>query len=313
MDIVRTILNIPTPRIYAYSASTNNSVEAEYIIMVDAPGTQLGEVWDGMEISEKARIVEDLVEMEKKLLSVSYIRFEFHREIVFKYTANLILGKSSQDYLMSTANREISWINKFAIPKPPRDIFIVSDAQNSLQDIFDIVPYILPQNEKLARPTLWRWDMHSANLFVKGSRIASLIDRQAIWAGPLFLQFRHPKLMDYNGELLLKIPATYESLEGGQEKSRLRNQVERYGNKFAADIPCPIHFIEDDLADHYWYGGGWNELADFWDSISGLVSRDGWTSNETYNQALEMFIELREEGLKNFTGEDREVFDAQTK
>lgn len=58
---------------------------------------------------------------------------------------------------------------------------------------------------------------------------------------------------------------------------------------------------------------GWNERADFWDSIARLVSRDGWTSNETYGQALEMFAELREEGLKSLTGVERVRFEAQTR
>ena len=89
------------------------------------------------------------------------------------------------------------------------------------------MPYIFPQNEKLTRPTLWHWDIHSANLFVEGNRVASLIDWQDIWAGPLFLQFRHPKVVDYNGEVLLKLPENYESLEEGNEKARMRKQVER--------------------------------------------------------------------------------------
>ena len=45
-------------------------------------------------------------------------------------------------------------------------------------------------------------------------------------------------------------------------------------------------------------GEGWNEQADFWDRLEGFVARDGWTSNETYEEALEMFAGLREEGLK---------------
>lgn len=55
------------------------------------------------------------------------------------------------------------------------------------------------------------------------------------------------------------------------------------------------------------------QRANFWDSIAGLVSRDGWTSNETYDQALEMFTEFREEGLKNLTGEERVTFEEQTR
>lgn len=43
------------------------------------------------------------------------------------------------------------------------------------------------------------------------------------------------------------------------------------------------------------------------------MSRDGWTSNETYDGAFEMFAELREEGLKYLTDEDRVNFEAGTR
>ena len=80
------------------------------------------------------------------------------------------------------------------------------------------IPYLFPKNETLSRSTLWHWYIYSANFFAEGNRITSLIDWQDIWAGPLFLQLRHPKLVDYNGEVLLKLPDNYESLEEGHEK-----------------------------------------------------------------------------------------------
>ena len=45
--------------------------------MEEAPGTQLEEVWDDKTVSDKANIVKGLVEIEKKLLSVSFTRFVF--------------------------------------------------------------------------------------------------------------------------------------------------------------------------------------------------------------------------------------------
>jgi hypothetical protein len=55
----------------------SNPVEAEYIIMEEAPGTQLSETWDNMKIFDKTTIAKGLVEIEKKLLSVSLSRFVF--------------------------------------------------------------------------------------------------------------------------------------------------------------------------------------------------------------------------------------------
>ncbi len=90
-------------------------------------------------------------------------------------------------------------------------------------------------------------------------------------------------------------------------------KIHRHWDELGFNTPCPIHFTEEELQAHYRDGEGWNERADFWDSLAGFVSRDGWTSNETYDQALEMFAELREEGLKNLTGKERVDFEAQTR
>ncbi|KAK0109425.1 Phosphotransferase enzyme [Cadophora gregata] len=418
MDFARTVLNIPVPKVFTWSAVASNPVGAEYIIMEEASGTQLLDVWGSKKVSEKNKIVEGVVKIEKKLLSLSFTRYGSiyfasdafpgcepanvvgdipadMKEIVQRRfvigpvvdrdywngeRAFMAIDRGSwanpQDYLKSIANREIAWLRSFAVPKPPNDVFLPSEAQNSpsshisLYEMFlRMVPYLLPKKKELSKSTLWHWDLHSANIFVEGNRITSIIDWQDTWAGPLFLQFRHPKLADYNGEVLLKLPDDYEILEG-DEKARTRNQVEksivlyhyetetesvnpllseilrihqgrtrRETVQFAAntwdgdilpfrqclirlernwdelgfDSPCPIHFTEEELEAHYKDGEGWNERADFWDSIAGLVGRDGWTSNETYEQALEMFAELRAEGLKNLTGKDRVDFEAQTK
>lgn len=58
-------------------------------------------------------------------------------------------------------------------------------------------------------------------------RISSLIDWQDTWVGPLFLQARHPRLVDYNGELMLELPEHYETVKDGDEKERIRTQVEK--------------------------------------------------------------------------------------
>lgn len=79
------------------------------------------------------------------------------------------------------------------------------------------------------------------------------------------------------------------------------------------DVPCPIHFTEKDIQDNIRDGEGWNEQADFWDGLEGFVARDGWTSNETYKEALEMFAELREKGLNQMTGEERKDFEERTR
>jgi hypothetical protein len=58
---------------------------------------------------------------------------------------------------------------------------------------------------------------------------------------------------------------------------------------------------------------GFNDQADFWDRLEGFVTSDGWTSNERYEEALEMFSGIREEGLKLLTGEERSDFEKESR
>jgi hypothetical protein len=72
MEFVRTILNIPVPQVLAWSATDQNPVQAEYIIMEEARGSQLHEVWKDLPLRKKTDIIREFVEIEKKLLSVSF-------------------------------------------------------------------------------------------------------------------------------------------------------------------------------------------------------------------------------------------------
>lgn len=68
--------------------------------------------------------------------------------------------------------------------------------------------------------------MHAPNIFVKYDRITSLIDWQSTWAGSLFLQYRYPKLVNYTGEVMLRLPEGYKDMEKSN-KDRVADQVER--------------------------------------------------------------------------------------
>lgn len=51
---------------------TDNPVQAEYIVMEEAPGISLADVWGDMGLQSKDKVIQDLVVIEKKLLSVSF-------------------------------------------------------------------------------------------------------------------------------------------------------------------------------------------------------------------------------------------------
>ncbi|KAH6676223.1 kinase-like domain-containing protein, partial [Halenospora varia] len=72
MEFARTILNIQVPKVHAWSAVTDNPVQVEYIVMEEAPGISLADVWGDMGLQSKDKVIEDLVAIEKKLLSVSF-------------------------------------------------------------------------------------------------------------------------------------------------------------------------------------------------------------------------------------------------
>lgn len=75
MEFARTVLNLPVPKVLAWSATSQNPVESEYIIMEEARGVQLHEVWQKAELRAKGDIIREIVEIEKKMLSVSFNKY----------------------------------------------------------------------------------------------------------------------------------------------------------------------------------------------------------------------------------------------
>jgi hypothetical protein len=141
-------------------------------------------------------------------------------------------GRQTQDYLRAVAQRKVVWIGSHATQKPSGGLLATSEAQRTpnahialYRKFMDVIEYLLPEGD-LSRTTLWHWDIHAPNIFVDNNRVASLIDWQDVWIRPLSLQARHPRPVDYNGELMLKLPQNYNDLED-EEKMRVRTQVEK--------------------------------------------------------------------------------------
>jgi len=72
LDFARTILNLPVPKVLAWSATSHNPVESEYIVMEEASGSQLHTVWQKQELRVKRDIIREIVDIENKMLSVSF-------------------------------------------------------------------------------------------------------------------------------------------------------------------------------------------------------------------------------------------------
>ncbi|CZT12207.1 uncharacterized protein RCO7_10448 [Rhynchosporium graminicola] len=73
-QFLRTVLNLPVPRIHAYSLDSDNPVGAEYIIEEKARGKPLGNLWHHWDKESQVSLVTQLVDFETKLASVSFRR-----------------------------------------------------------------------------------------------------------------------------------------------------------------------------------------------------------------------------------------------
>ncbi|KAF2851214.1 hypothetical protein T440DRAFT_395295 [Plenodomus tracheiphilus IPT5] len=418
MEFARDFLDIPVPKVLAWNGNIDNPAESEYILMEAAIGTQLSDIWEVLELSSKLKIVQDIVAIEQKFLSLSFTRYgnlyfssdafpgcekakiigdlplstkqEIERRFVIgpvvdrdfwhRDRASMDISRgpwnTASDYLRATARRELNWLHQHAAAKPPGGLITQSEAQRTpeahialYEKFLKVADSLLPKGE-LVRPTLWHWDIHAPNMFVKDGRVTSLIDWQDTWIGPLFLQARHPRLVRYVGELMLRPPESFKSMEDGEEKMQIQTQVEKSTvmwsyetetklinpllheilhiyqgqtrrdtvdfatNTWDGDIipfrqclirvarhwdeiddsrPCPITFSTLEIQTHQRDGEGWNDLADFWDELEGFVQRDGWTLNENYERALEMFAHLREQGLLDLSGKERDDFEKSTR
>jgi hypothetical protein len=71
MDFLRSH-GVPAPKVYSYSATSENAAGTEYIFMELIHGTNLGDIW--YDLSEKARItvVTKLVELESQLFALPF-------------------------------------------------------------------------------------------------------------------------------------------------------------------------------------------------------------------------------------------------
>lgn len=75
MDFARTVLDLPVPKVLAWSTTAVDPVESEYILMEEAKGSQLHDVWENLQLRDKRDIIQQIVDFEKKMLSISFDRY----------------------------------------------------------------------------------------------------------------------------------------------------------------------------------------------------------------------------------------------
>ncbi|RAK96935.1 phosphotransferase enzyme family protein [Aspergillus ibericus CBS 121593] len=242
LDFLRNELDIPVPRVFAWSSRKDQSVGVEYIIMERAPGHELNKLWSAMNVSDRVDIVSQLVGIQKKIAAVNFhsygslfykddienglhvpgldrfcigpsceVRFwEGKRSSMTKYHGP---WTSSVAYAQDIARREKEWIMRFAEPRHPSDPLRQSGSQESpgchaelLDKYLEVIPRMIPSHKGLNRSVLWHPDLHSGNIFVDKNRIVSIIDWQGCLSLPIFHACRIPKFLKINGPLLFDLP-----------------------------------------------------------------------------------------------------------
>ena len=63
---------IPTPKIYGYSASSDNPAGTPYILMEYIQGTKLSEIWSSLEDHDVISILRQLTRLESQMMSLSF-------------------------------------------------------------------------------------------------------------------------------------------------------------------------------------------------------------------------------------------------
>ncbi|KAL6149692.1 hypothetical protein ACJBU6_11231 [Exserohilum turcicum] len=124
----------------------------------------------------------------------------------------LMTGLSLEEFIHSRAARELACVDKFSSYLGQQGLFRGPNQYRPsralkvrvLGDYLKIATQILPNDFNLSKPTLWYPDLHSDNIFVGPSqptRILDIVDWQAVNMSPLFLQARHPSLIEFEGPI----------------------------------------------------------------------------------------------------------------
>ena len=96
----RTVVGIPLPKVHAWSARKDtNSVGSEYIIMEKAHGALLSSMWPSMNKSQKIKLIQNVVLLEKSLLlhHFSYIGSVYYESDVSRSDSNVKAFKTAYE------------------------------------------------------------------------------------------------------------------------------------------------------------------------------------------------------------------------
>ncbi|KAJ5155348.1 phosphotransferase enzyme family protein [Penicillium capsulatum] len=244
MEYLREILNVPSPKVHAWSSSSNTPVGAECIIMYgslyyakDLPQVQPEQFVDIRAAGNTIDSVFAVVPTTNRTF------FDHGRDFVDvdRGPSNFFhLEASAEDYFLARVYRELTCMESSTSFPRPQGFFYgsgqyrpsIESKLKALRDYIHVAPLLLPKDQTLSQPTLWHPDLHGDSIFVNPDRpteILSTIDWQAVNLAPLFLQVHHLVLVEFEGPVpdglgSIKLPDNFDDLspEKQLEAKKLR-------------------------------------------------------------------------------------------
>lgn len=107
---MRSVLHTPVPKVLSWDSSKNNPVGAEYIIMEKAPGVQLDQIWNQLDIGEMWKVTQSIAKYQALWAEVSFAQFGS-----LYYKQDLASAQSLVCYHSNGDAREVVTNEKFAV------------------------------------------------------------------------------------------------------------------------------------------------------------------------------------------------------
>ncbi|EAU34897.1 predicted protein [Aspergillus terreus NIH2624] len=230
MDFLRDVLKLPVPEVLEYSASSDNPVGAEYILMECVEGESLSSRWLSLTTDEVKDIMEQIADMERKIFDFHFPAYGslYHKkdldgETQISLVEDFCIGPVSArqlwhgerrrteidrgpwlspvDCVTSAARREMAVIQHHAKAQP-RQIFLLPtnydihpcEYTSLLSQFLQLAPHITPPPGSYSAPTLRHPDLSLSNIILApgSSKISSIIDWQDAVIFPRFMQAGYP-------------------------------------------------------------------------------------------------------------------------
>ncbi|CZT47153.1 uncharacterized protein RSE6_07686 [Rhynchosporium secalis] len=184
MNLVRSY-GVPVPKVLGYSATSQNAVGAEYMIMEKVNGRNLGDIWYDLSEKERLKVVVQVARLESVLFSIPLpaCGSVYYKHDLESNAEAVTISAGEGDVLQADqaftagAEKELAWLKTHARPRLPHiiphrelhDYQKVSPADHvaSIEKYLQIAPYLVPRDKDyLLRPTLRHPDFQPRNIFV---------------------------------------------------------------------------------------------------------------------------------------------------